>query len=185
MVVGVLPTGPLNAITDVAGVGVGHATLIEGDSLHTGVTAIVPHGGNLLMGDEGIGVHIVRELQKQDDLDGVDLVDGGTDGLYLLDYFSRIPRVVLVDATVDGQPSATITVLTPKYSSDYPPILTEHDIGLKDLLDILYLMEKQPQITPFDISIAGIDRLRVELDPELFAARPQICQAIANHISSR
>ncbi len=45
--IGILPTGPLNAITDVAGVRVGHVTLIEGRSVRTGVTAILPHGGNL------------------------------------------------------------------------------------------------------------------------------------------
>ena len=44
---GVFPPGPLNAITDVAGVRVGHTTLIEGDRVRTGVTAILPHGGNL------------------------------------------------------------------------------------------------------------------------------------------
>ncbi|HEY0366490.1 MAG TPA: P1 family peptidase [Pyrinomonadaceae bacterium] len=45
--VGVLPTGPLNAITDVDGVLVGHTTIIRGDNVRTGVTAILPHGGNL------------------------------------------------------------------------------------------------------------------------------------------
>jgi D-aminopeptidase len=45
--VGILPTGPLNAITDVAGVEVGHTTIIHGDDLRTGVTAILPHPGNL------------------------------------------------------------------------------------------------------------------------------------------
>jgi D-aminopeptidase len=44
---GVLPPGRLNAITDVAGVRVGQVTLVEGDSVRTGVTAVVPHGGNL------------------------------------------------------------------------------------------------------------------------------------------
>ena len=46
VVVGSIPTGPLNAITDVAGVRVGHATIVRGDSINTGVTAILPHGGN-------------------------------------------------------------------------------------------------------------------------------------------
>ncbi|HLK17331.1 MAG TPA: P1 family peptidase [Bryobacteraceae bacterium] len=45
--IGVLQPGPLNAITDVAGVTVGHATLIQGDNVRTGVTAILPHPGNL------------------------------------------------------------------------------------------------------------------------------------------
>jgi D-aminopeptidase len=46
VVIGVLPPGPRNAITDVAGVRVGHATVSRGDSINTGVTAILPHGGN-------------------------------------------------------------------------------------------------------------------------------------------
>src|SRR5947208_2026561 len=45
--VGILPTGPLDAITDVAGVEIGHTTIIRGDDVRTGVTAIVPHPGNL------------------------------------------------------------------------------------------------------------------------------------------
>jgi D-aminopeptidase len=45
--IGILPPGPLNAITDVAGVEVGQVTIIEGANVRTGVTAILPHGGNL------------------------------------------------------------------------------------------------------------------------------------------
>lgn len=45
--IGILPTGALNSITDVAGVKVGHTTIIRGENVRTGVTAIVPHGGNL------------------------------------------------------------------------------------------------------------------------------------------
>lgn len=44
---GILPTGPLNAITDVEGVRVGHVTIVEGDEVRTGVTAILPHPGNV------------------------------------------------------------------------------------------------------------------------------------------
>lgn len=47
VVTGILGTGPLNAITDVAGVRVGHTTLVRGENVRTGVTVILPHGGNL------------------------------------------------------------------------------------------------------------------------------------------
>jgi D-aminopeptidase len=47
IVVGVLPPGALNSITDVRGVAVGHSTIVRGDNVRTGVTAILPHGGNL------------------------------------------------------------------------------------------------------------------------------------------
>ena len=49
IVIGTLPTGPRNAITDVDGVGVGHATLTQGTRFNTGVTAIVPHRGNVFL----------------------------------------------------------------------------------------------------------------------------------------
>ena len=47
IVIGILGPGPLNAITDVAGIKVGHVTLVQGTGIRTGVTAILPHGGNL------------------------------------------------------------------------------------------------------------------------------------------
>src|ERR1700745_277338 len=45
--VGILPTGALDAITDVAGVEVGQTTIVRGDNIRTGVTAVLPHSGNL------------------------------------------------------------------------------------------------------------------------------------------
>ena len=50
LIVGIFETGELNAITDVDGVQVGHATVIEGDDIRTGVTAIIPAPGNLCLG---------------------------------------------------------------------------------------------------------------------------------------
>jgi D-aminopeptidase len=61
---GVYPTGPLNAITDVAGVRVGHVTLIEGENVRTGVTAIVPHGGNVFQDKVSGGVFVGNAFGK-------------------------------------------------------------------------------------------------------------------------
>ena len=61
---GVLPPGPLNAITDVAGVRVGHHTLVEEDSIRTGVTAILPHSGNLFQHKLPAAVHIGNGFGK-------------------------------------------------------------------------------------------------------------------------
>lgn len=61
---GVLPTGELNAITDVAGVRVGHVTLIEGDDIRTGVTAILPHPGNLFLEKVPAAVHVANGFGK-------------------------------------------------------------------------------------------------------------------------
>ena len=61
---GVFRPGPLNAITDVAGVRVGHATVVVGDSIHTGVTAILPHAGNLFFDRVPAAVHVGNAFGK-------------------------------------------------------------------------------------------------------------------------
>jgi D-aminopeptidase len=61
---GILPPGPLDAITDVAGVTVGHATLAEGDSVRTGVTAILPHSGALFREKVAAAVHVANAFGK-------------------------------------------------------------------------------------------------------------------------
>ena len=61
---GIFSPGPANAITDVAGVRVGHATLVIGDSIRTGVTAILPHTGNLFFDRVPAAVHIGNAFGK-------------------------------------------------------------------------------------------------------------------------
>jgi len=61
---GVFQPGKLNAITDVAGVRVGHATVIEGDSVRTGVTAILPHAGNLFNERVPAALHVGNGFGK-------------------------------------------------------------------------------------------------------------------------
>lgn len=61
---GILPTAHFNAITDVAGVRVGHTTLIEGDAIRTGVTAILPHSDNLFVHKVQAAVHTINGFGK-------------------------------------------------------------------------------------------------------------------------
>lgn len=62
--IGVFRTGTLNAITDVPGVLVGHTTLVRGDSIRTGVTAILPHGGNLFASKVPAAVYVGNGFGK-------------------------------------------------------------------------------------------------------------------------
>ena len=64
IIVGSFPVGPLNAITDVAGVRVGHTTVIQGDSIRTGVTAIHPHGGNAFLDRVPAAIHVANGFGK-------------------------------------------------------------------------------------------------------------------------
>ena len=62
--IGVMATGQFNCITDVAGVKVGHTTLVQGDSVHTGVTVIVPHGGNIFQDKVPAAVYVGNGFGK-------------------------------------------------------------------------------------------------------------------------
>lgn len=61
---GIYPPGALNAVTDVAGVRVGHTTIIEGPAVRTGVTAVVPHGGNVFRDKVAAGVFVGNAFGK-------------------------------------------------------------------------------------------------------------------------
>ena len=86
--------------------------------------------GNVLMGDEGVGVSVVQQLDRANLPAGVEYLDGGTGSFQLLEPLGRARRVILIDATDDGRPVGSVTRLTPRFSSDYPRRLTAHDIGL-------------------------------------------------------
>jgi len=140
--------------------------------------------GNTLMGDEGVGVVVARGLEQQGRSHGVRIVDGGTGGFHLLEYFQDYRRVVLIDATLDGGPPGRLTMLRPRFSSDYPPTLTAHDIGLKDLIDAVHLLDSQPEIVLFTISVVAVDRPALDLSPPVRAAVPGAVRSIAQFLAS-
>ena len=98
IVTGILPTGALNAITDVAGVKVGHTTIIRGENVRTGVTAIIPHGGNLFREKVPGAVFVGNAFGK---LMGSTQVDelGEIETPILLTNTLAVPRVA--DAVLD------------------------------------------------------------------------------------
>lgn len=131
--------------------------------------------GNFLMGDEGVGPAVVRELEKMPWLpESIRVVDGGTGGFTLLEAMQAAEKVILIDAAADGAPSGTVRRLQPRYSKDYPRTLTAHDIGLKDLLDSFYLLGDAPNVTLFAVSIEDYQELSVELSPALRRVVPRV-----------
>jgi hydrogenase maturation protease len=134
--------------------------------------------GNILMGDEGVGVHVVNSLEKAALPADIELLDGGVGSFLLLEPMQNAERVILIDATIDGQKAGSVRRLQPKFSTDYPTTLTAHDIGLKDLLDAFYLMGRTPDVTLFAISIPPLQDMHMELSPELTAVVPQVAQMV-------
>jgi len=131
--------------------------------------------GNVLMGDEGVGVHTIRHMDSNGLPPGIETLDGGTGGFHLLEPMSRFGKIVLVDAAAEGEPG-TIRRLYPRFSSDYPRTLTAHDLGLKDLLESMILLDQTPEIVLIAVSIALPTAIGVELTPQMQALVPKISE---------
>jgi hydrogenase maturation protease len=100
----------------------------------------------------------------------VECLDGGTGGFTLLEPLQEAGRIILIDAAADGNPPGTVTRTTPKFSRDYPPTLTAHDIGVKDLLDVFYIQGGGPDVVLYAITIDPNQSISMELSPEIAKA---------------
>jgi hydrogenase maturation protease len=134
--------------------------------------------GNLLMGDEGVGVRVAEHVSTFALPDQVECLDGGTGGFHLLGPIQEARKIILVDATVDGAPAGTVRRLRPRFAKEYPRTLTAHDIGLKDLLDAFYLLGDEPDVTLFAISIPPLQELGMDLSTEVSAIVPRVARAV-------
>ncbi len=123
--------------------------------------------GNYLMGDEGVGVHIAQRMEKLRLPTYLSVVDGGTGGFFLMNYFDDFEKIIFVDATMDGKEPGTITQTQPKFASDFPQALSVHDVGLKDMIETLYLMDHIPEMHLFTISINKISPMDIKLSDEV------------------
>ena len=139
--------------------------------------------GNVIMGDEGVGVHAVRALEQHKLADNVECLDGGTGGFILLEPLQAADHIILIDATDDGNPPGTVTRTTPRFSSDYPPTLTAHDIGVKDLLDAFYMKGGEREVVLYAISIDPKQPISMELSDACAKGRDEAVRRIAAELS--
>jgi len=136
--------------------------------------------GNYLMGDEGVGVHVIQALSKIDLPDNVDIIDGGTGSFDLMPILSHYPLVIFIDATMDFKPPGTIDVLYPKFAAEFPTVLSAHDVGLKDMIDALEFKGELPKIVLLTVSIKGMSPMDITLSEEVYASIPKVIVTIKN-----
>ena len=134
--------------------------------------------GNYLMGDEGVGVHAARRLAAMNLPPDIEIVDGGTGGFHLLEYFEEHNTVILIDATLDGNPPGTIRLIEPKFAKDFPRAMSTHDIGLRDMVNALQLLDKMPHIYLFVVSIETIQQQGIELTSPIERVMPALLEKV-------
>jgi hydrogenase maturation protease len=138
--------------------------------------------GNLLLKDEGVGIHIVRALEKEELPPEVTVLDGGTGGLHLLSWLEGYDRIIMVDATLDGNPPGTIRLIRPRYASDYPLLMSAHEIGLRDMIEVMHLGEHAPEVELILISVCDINELTIQLSPAVEASIPEAIRLIIQRV---
>ncbi len=140
--------------------------------------------GNYLMGDEGVGVHVANRLLQEKFSENITVIDGGTGGFHLLEYFENHDAVILIDATLDGNLPGTIRLIKPRFAKDFPQAMSTHDIGLKDMVSALHLMGTIPEIHLFVVSIESIQQQGIELTNDVEKMIPALIDRIKQLIET-
>ena len=118
--------------------------------------------GNILLGDEGAGIRVIERFAQRFSVpSGVDVVDGGTAGMRLLDILAGRGRVIVADAVKAPQPPGTLVRLV---DAEVPALfenrLSPHQLGFADVLAALDLMDQ----VPAQLIVIGIVPARIELE---------------------
>ncbi|MDP3538419.1 MAG: HyaD/HybD family hydrogenase maturation endopeptidase [Azonexus sp.] len=143
------------------------------------MTRIVVLGiGNILLTDEGVGVRVIEALEQAYELPPeVEVIDGGTCGMEMLEQLEDLDGLVVVDCVRCGQPPATPVLLK---DEDVPVFfktkLSPHQVSLSDVLASLEFTGRAPKST----AIIGMQpvsmSLGMELSPEVAARLPELLE---------
>ncbi len=117
--------------------------------------------GNPLMSDEGLGIQAIKILLSDYKFsENIEIIDGGTQGLELLQYFDNVKNLIIIDAVYSSKRKAGDIIKIQKEKIKYYLItkMSVHDIGLEDVISALDLLGK----TPENIIIIGMIPERLE-----------------------
>jgi hydrogenase maturation protease len=141
--------------------------------------------GNLLLQDEGVGVHVVQELRKRTLPPEVEVLDGGVAGIGLLDFLPGVAKVLIIDAADMQLEPGTVVRFRRDEVQDMGGRLrfSTHDVGLLEVLELARAVHPGLQ----EVVILGIQPKEIswgtDLTPEVEAAVPKVVEAIWNEIA--
>jgi hydrogenase maturation protease len=142
-------------------------------------TTLVLGLGNVLLGDEGFGVHVIRQLRGCELPVDVRVVDGGVGGFNLLGYLEGVKRLIIVDVMMHESPPGQLLLLKPGTKLDEPGkrLMSFHQIGILDLLKTWSLIGDEPEVY---LLVAVPERLEwsTELSPALQDACAEAVEVI-------
>ena len=104
--------------------------------------------GNLLLMDEGIGVHTINELEKHDLPESIEIYDGGTGGFKLIDLMQGAARVIFIDAVDTGKAPGSVTIFSAEevHSLYNKKKYSLHDTDLMEIIKMAEMLGNPPMI---------------------------------------
>lgn len=141
--------------------------------------------GNLLYGDEGFGCAVTKQLISESDWpEEVHIVDGGTQGLYLLDYIESADKLILIDAVIPVEDGLKVHVFRNNIPAKIQKKMSSHQTGLSELLALAELHNRLPK----ELVLIGIPPVNLEmgigLSPEIKALVPEVISTVKTHIKN-
>lgn len=141
--------------------------------------------GNILLCDEGIGVHVVRELHRRGIPPEVEYVDGGVAGATLLNLIEGEKRVVIVDAVDAPFPPGTVLRLSPaELAGHRGPSWSLHDLNLAGTLGLMRLRGTLPETLVLGVVPADIETYSLDLSGPLAARFGEIVEKVLGEIAA-
>ncbi len=138
--------------------------------------------GNLLLQDEGVGVHLIEYLKDKKLPADVELLDGGTAGFALVDFIRGAEKVVIVDAVKGGgEPGEIYCFGAEDFETEDSPKTSLHDITLKDVFAMAKKLGPLPEIRIIGIEPKNID-YGTELSAEIKRLLPKIAELAIKEI---
>lgn len=135
--------------------------------------------GNILLGDEGIGVRVIEFLQQQNLFDSADIVDGGTAGADLIDIICDRETLILIDAMDASLPPGTIAKLTPQdLLPDVENHISLHDLNFPQTLKMAQLLGCEPKKVIILAVQPAAMKPSMQLSKEIKAVIPEIVKHI-------
>lgn len=149
-------------------------------------TILVLGVGNVLLSDEGVGVHVVKKLNTIGLPSVVEIIDGGTSGYELIDFFRNKKKVIIIDCVNSDEPPGTLLLISPQQLDLLRrQSVSIHQVGLYELLAQAELINPPPEIIILGIVPENIERFSMELSQTLQSALDGIVQKVLNIVLAK
>lgn len=141
--------------------------------------------GNLLLSDEGVGVHVAQRMMTMAMPPEVQVVEGGTDGFGLVNVITEADRMILIDAVRGGGQPGSIYRFEIEDCPPYPDIFktSVHQISILEVINLSSLIGSTPRTTIIGIEPACME-MGMELSPVVAAKVPRVIQMIKEEVDA-